>query len=120
MSLLIAGSIATDHLMTFRGRFADQLVADQLHTVSLSFLVDNLDVRRGGVGANIASRVGSTTTVVPSACHDSASAAANVSGVAARAVHGECSGALDRGSGSFSRVWETVAGEEALYKRGDE
>nr|WP_206314141.1 carbohydrate kinase family protein [Streptomyces coryli] len=39
--------------MTFPGRFADQLVADQLHTVSLSFLVDRLDVRRGGVGANI-------------------------------------------------------------------
>nr|WP_202470392.1 carbohydrate kinase family protein [Streptomyces sp. SID8377] len=39
--------------MTFPGRFADQLVADQLHTVSLSFLVDTLDVRRGGVGANI-------------------------------------------------------------------
>jgi hypothetical protein len=34
----------------------------------------------------------STTTLGPSACHDSASAAANVSGVAARAVHGECSG----------------------------
>nr|WP_198351758.1 carbohydrate kinase family protein [Streptomyces typhae] len=39
--------------MTFPGRFADQLVADQLHTVSLSFLVDALDVRRGGVAANI-------------------------------------------------------------------
>ncbi|GGU53788.1 kinase [Streptomyces albospinus] len=39
--------------MTFPGRFADQLVADQLHTVSLSFLVDQLDVRRGGVAPNI-------------------------------------------------------------------
>ncbi|KOY59384.1 MULTISPECIES: carbohydrate kinase family protein [Streptomyces] len=53
MRIAITGSIATDHLMTFPGRFADQLVADQLHTVSLSFLVDNLDVRRGGVGPNI-------------------------------------------------------------------
>nr|WP_202434710.1 MULTISPECIES: carbohydrate kinase family protein [unclassified Streptomyces] len=44
--------------MTFPGRFTDQLVADQLHTVSLSFLVDNLDVRRGGVGANIAFGMG--------------------------------------------------------------
>jgi len=51
--IAVTGSIATDHLMTFPGRFADQLVADQLHTVSLSFLVDALDVRRGGVGANI-------------------------------------------------------------------
>ncbi|WEH42215.1 carbohydrate kinase family protein [Streptomyces sp. NBC_01218] len=53
MRIAVTGSIATDHLMTFPGRFADQLVADQLHTVSLSFLVDALDVRRGGVAANI-------------------------------------------------------------------
>jgi len=51
--IAVTGSIATDHLMTFPGRFADQLVGDQLHTVSLSFLVDTLNVRRGGVGANI-------------------------------------------------------------------
>ncbi|MEV5980072.1 carbohydrate kinase family protein [Streptomyces sp. NPDC052114] len=53
MRIAVTGSIATDHLMTFPGRFADQLVADQLHTVSLSFLVDALDVRRGGVAPNI-------------------------------------------------------------------
>ncbi|MCQ4081596.1 carbohydrate kinase family protein [Streptomyces sp. RB6PN25] len=53
MRIAVTGSIATDHLMTFPGRFADQLVAEQLHTVSLSFLVDTLDVRRGGVGPNI-------------------------------------------------------------------
>src|SRR5688572_22889854 len=39
--------------MTFRGRFADSLVVDQLDKVSLSFLVEDLDVRRGGVAANI-------------------------------------------------------------------
>nr|WP_223186694.1 carbohydrate kinase family protein [Streptomyces sp. CBMA29] len=48
--------------MTFPGRFADQLVADQLHTVSLSFLVDGLDVRRGGVGANICFGMGQLGT----------------------------------------------------------
>ena len=53
MRIAVTGSIATDHLMSFPGRFAEQLVADQLHTVSLSFLVDALDVRRGGVGPNI-------------------------------------------------------------------
>lgn len=53
MRIAVSGSIATDHLMAFPGRFADQLVADQLHTVSLSFLVDTLDIRRGGVGPNI-------------------------------------------------------------------
>jgi adenosine kinase len=49
----VTGSIATDHLMSFPGRFAEQLVADQLHTVSLSFLVDQLEIRRGGVAPNI-------------------------------------------------------------------
>jgi adenosine kinase len=60
--IAVTGSIATDHLMTFPGRFSDQLVADQLHTVSLSFLVDQLDVRRGGVGANIAFGMGQLGT----------------------------------------------------------
>jgi adenosine kinase len=54
MKIAVTGSIATDHLMHFPGRFADQLLADQLHKVSLSFLVDDLVVRRGGVAANIA------------------------------------------------------------------
>lgn len=62
MRIAVTGSIATDHLMTFPGRFADQLVADQLHTISLSFLVDGLDVRRGGVGANIAFGMGQLGT----------------------------------------------------------
>lgn len=53
MRIAVSGSIAHDHLMTFPGRFAEQLVGDQLHNVSLSFLVDSLEVRRGGVGANI-------------------------------------------------------------------
>jgi adenosine kinase len=52
--ILVSGSIATDHLMHFPGRFSEQLLADQLHKVSLSFLVDDLVVRRGGVAANIA------------------------------------------------------------------
>ena len=39
--------------MTFPGLFNDSLVADQLHNVSLSFLVDDLQIRRGGVAANI-------------------------------------------------------------------
>jgi adenosine kinase len=54
MKIAVTGSIATDHLMHFPGRFAEQLLADQLHKVSLSFLVDDLVVRRGGIGANIA------------------------------------------------------------------
>ena len=53
MRIAVTGSIATDHLMTFPGRFTDQLVSDKLHVVSLSFLVDKLDIRRGGVAPNI-------------------------------------------------------------------
>ncbi|WP_432838864.1 carbohydrate kinase family protein [Dactylosporangium sp. CA-092794] len=51
---VVTGSIATDHLMRFPGRFVEQLLPDQLHRVSLSFLVDDLVIRRGGVAANIA------------------------------------------------------------------
>jgi adenosine kinase len=59
VTLIITGSIATDHLMTFPGRFADSLVADKLDRVALSFLVTDLEVRRGGCAANIAFGLGS-------------------------------------------------------------
>ena len=58
MAILITGSIATDHLMTFPGNFVDSLVAEKLDKVSLSFLVDELEVRRGGVAPNIAFGMG--------------------------------------------------------------
>ncbi|GAA0836851.1 carbohydrate kinase family protein [Streptosporangium amethystogenes subsp. fukuiense] len=58
MRIAVTGSIATDHLMTFPGRFGDQLIADQLHRISLSFLVDDLQIRRGGCAANIAFGMG--------------------------------------------------------------
>ncbi len=53
MSLLICGSIATDHLMTFGGKFRDSLVVEQLDKLSVSFLVDELEIRRGGVAPNM-------------------------------------------------------------------
>lgn len=58
MTIAVTGSIATDHLMRFPGRFAEQLLADQLNHISLSFLVDDLVVRRGGVGGNITYAMG--------------------------------------------------------------
>ncbi|WP_353947407.1 carbohydrate kinase family protein (plasmid) [Streptomyces sp. HUAS MG91] len=58
MRIAVTGSIATDHLMVFPGRFADHLLPDQLAHLSLSFLVDGLEVRRGGVAANIAFGLG--------------------------------------------------------------
>jgi len=54
MRIAVTGSIATDYLMTFNGRFADQVIPEQIHRLSLSFLADELDRRRGGVAANIA------------------------------------------------------------------
>ena len=54
MSVAVTGSIATDHLMSFPGRFAEQFVEGQMDNVSLSFLVDDLVQHRGGAGANIA------------------------------------------------------------------
>jgi adenosine kinase len=58
MTIIVTGSIATDHLMAFPGRFRDQLVDTALDRLSLSFLVERLDVFRGGVGANIAFGLG--------------------------------------------------------------
>ncbi|WP_328746817.1 carbohydrate kinase family protein [Streptomyces sp. NBC_00285] len=54
MRIAVTGSIATDHVMTFPGRIADQLLVGHLDHVSLSFLVDELEIRDGGVAANIA------------------------------------------------------------------
>jgi len=56
--IAVTGSIATDHLMTFPGRFVEQLMPDKLDKVALSFLVDSLVIRRGGVAANIAFGLG--------------------------------------------------------------
>ena len=58
MTVAVTGSIATDHLMHFPGKFADQLVPEQLQRLSLSFLVDDLVIRRGGVAGNIAYALG--------------------------------------------------------------
>ncbi len=52
--IVISGSIAYDYLMRFPGRFTEYLIPDQLHQVSLSFLVDEMTKHWGGVAANIA------------------------------------------------------------------
>ena len=58
MTIVVTGSIATDHLMKFPGKFSEQLLADHLQKVSLSFLVDDLVVHRGGVAGNMAFAIG--------------------------------------------------------------
>ncbi len=58
MTIAVTGSIATDHLMRFPGRFSEQLLAEHLQKVSLSFLVNDLVVHRGGVAGNMAYAIG--------------------------------------------------------------
>jgi adenosine kinase len=54
MKIIISGSIAYDYLMSYPGTFADNIQPDQLSRLSLSFLVDSMDKRRGGCAPNIA------------------------------------------------------------------
>jgi adenosine kinase len=51
---LICGSLAFDKIMQYHGRFAETLLADQLHRVNVSFLVPTLRTEYGGCSANIA------------------------------------------------------------------
>ncbi len=54
MSALICGSLAFDTIMSFEGRFADQILPDQLHILNVSFLVPQLRRDFGGCAGNIA------------------------------------------------------------------
>lgn len=52
--IVVTGSIAFDYLMSFPGSFTEHLLPDHLSRISLSFLVDSMDKRRGGCAPNIA------------------------------------------------------------------
>jgi len=54
MSILICGSLAFDTIMTFEGRFAEQILPSQLHILNVSFLVPGLRREHGGCAGNIA------------------------------------------------------------------
>ena len=54
MKLIVTGSIAFDYLMSFPGKFTEHLLPEHMQRVSLSFLVDTMDKRRGGCAPNIA------------------------------------------------------------------
>ena len=54
MSVIITGSVAYDYLMSFPGRFSEHILPDQIHQISLSFLVDSMRKQRGGCAPNIA------------------------------------------------------------------
>lgn len=54
MTVVCTGSIAYDYILTFKGRFKDHILLDKTHILNLSFLVDDLKKRRGGVAGNYA------------------------------------------------------------------
>ena len=54
MSIIVTGSIAYDYLMSFPGKFTEHFLPEHMSRVSLSFLVDTMDKRRGGCAPNIA------------------------------------------------------------------
>ena len=54
MSIVVTGSIAYDYLMSFPGKFTEHFLPEHMKRVSLSFLVDTMDKRRGGCAPNIA------------------------------------------------------------------
>jgi adenosine kinase len=73
MKTVVTGSIAYDYLMSFPGKFRDHLIPDQLHNVSLSFLVDSMRRQRGGVAPNIAytnALLGGRPTIMATAGQD--------------------------------------------------
>lgn len=58
MDIIVSGSIAYDYLMRFPGRFTDHIIVENLHQVSLSFLVEDMTKHWGGVAANISYTMG--------------------------------------------------------------
>ena len=54
MTVVATGSIAFDYILSYSGRFRDHILMDKTHILNLSFLVERLEKRRGGVAANYA------------------------------------------------------------------
>ena len=54
MKIIVTGSIAFDYLMSFPGKFTEHFLPEHMQRVSLSFLVDSMEKRRGGCAPNIA------------------------------------------------------------------
>ena len=54
MNVIVTGTLSFDYIMDFSGRFADRIMPEKIHNVSLSFLVDTLHKQFGGTAGNIA------------------------------------------------------------------
>ena len=75
MASLICGSLAFDTIMNFEGRFAQQILPEQLHILNVSFLVPQLRRDFGGCAGNIAyamRQLGGTPLPMATVGHDGA------------------------------------------------
>jgi adenosine kinase len=84
MSIIVTGSVAFDYLMSFPGRFRDHILPDQIHQISVSFLVDSMRKQRGGCAPNIAynlALLGERPTIMATVGQDFSSYRAWLSGV---------------------------------------
>ena len=73
MTVVASGSVAFDYILTYGGRFRDHILADKAHVLNLSFLVESLERRRGGVAVNYAYNLrllGHPAAVLATAGHD--------------------------------------------------
>ena len=74
MRVVVTGSLSFDYIMDFSGRFADRIMPDKIHKISLSFLVDTLNKQFGGTSVNQAytlKLLGIEPTIVTAAGNDS-------------------------------------------------
>ncbi|PZR10268.1 MAG: carbohydrate kinase family protein [Archangium gephyra] len=73
MRIIVTGSLAYDYIMNFPGKFADHILPDKVHMLTVSFLVDSMKKMRGGTAGNIAytlALLGAKTAVVSAAGQD--------------------------------------------------
>ena len=54
ITVVVTGTLGFDYIMDFPGKFADRIMPDKIHQISLSFLVDTLKKQFGGTAGNIA------------------------------------------------------------------
>jgi adenosine kinase len=90
MRSLICGSLAYDNIMQYEGRFADALLADQLHNINLSFLVPTLRREFGGCAGNIAYNLkllGGEPVIMATAGQDNAPYAAHLDALGISTEH---------------------------------
>src|SRR3954468_686739 len=92
MPAIICGSLAFDTIMTFEGRFAEQILPEQLHILNVSFLVPTLRREFGGCAGNIAytlKLLGGEPVVLAALGNDGASYLEHLAklGIASDSVH---------------------------------